>query len=368
LPGEIPVIAIGALRDRSASAAVAAAIGAACRQTGFFYVSDHGVPEVLLGDLRAQAEAFFALPEAAKNHVSIEHSQHNRGYVPFEAEKLDPSRKGDLKEGFNMGRELAADDPDLVAGRPFCGPNQWPSAMPAFQAAMCAYFDAMLALCQDLHRAFALDLGMPETFFEKLIDKPLATLRLLHYPPHPGTFVPDQYGAAPHVRLQYRRLPDALVERRLRLDAPSRGQSLGPPALVGAVFPRPQRRCARRVPAELQGAGTAAALSAHNRGCLFARTARRDLRVSPVLAGFAAWQRRTNAFTLRQACSMQGIQAKRRKTGDDRDTRRKTQTSSGRRTARHLAGRRRRPRDRRLEPQRLARARREAVVAGRRHV
>lgn len=198
LPGEIPVIALGALRDRSASAAVAAAIGQACRQTGFFYVSEHGIADALLDELRGQAEAFFALPEAAKKRVSIEHSRHNRGYVPFEAEKLDPARKGDLKEGFNMGRELAADDADLVAGRPFCGPNQWPPAMPAFRNALSRYFDAMLALCQDLHRAFALDLGMPGNFFENLIDKPLATLRLLHYPPHPGTFAPDQYGAAPH--------------------------------------------------------------------------------------------------------------------------------------------------------------------------
>jgi isopenicillin N synthase-like dioxygenase len=198
LPGEIPVIALGALRDRSASAAVAAAIGQACRQTGFFYVSEHGIADALLDELRGQAEAFFAVPEAAKKRVSIEHSRHNRGYVPFEAEKLDPARKGDLKEGFNMGRELAADDPDLVAGRPFCGPNQWPPAMPAFRNALSRYFDAMLALCQDLHRAFALDLGMPGNFFENLIDKPLATLRLLHYPPHPGTFAPDQYGAAPH--------------------------------------------------------------------------------------------------------------------------------------------------------------------------
>jgi isopenicillin N synthase-like dioxygenase len=198
LPGEIPVIALGALRDRSASAAVAATIGQACRQTGFFYVSEHGIADALLDEVRGQAEAFFALPEAAKKRVSIEHSRHNRGYVPFEAEKLDPARKGDLKEGFNMGRELAADDPDLVAGRPFCGPNQWPPAMPAFRNALGRYFDAMLALCQDLHRAFALDLGMPGNFFENLIDKPLATLRLLHYPPHPGTFAPDQYGAAPH--------------------------------------------------------------------------------------------------------------------------------------------------------------------------
>ena len=196
--GEIPVIDISTLRDRSATPAVASAIGQACRQTGFFYITGHGIEDALLSELRTQSAGFFGLSESAKRGVSIEHSRHNRGYVPFEAEKLDPTRKGDLKEGFNMGREWAADAPDLMAGRAFCGPNQWPPGLPGFRPALCAYFDAMLALCQDLHRAFAIDLGMPEHFFEALINKPLATLRLLHYPPHPGRFDPDQYGAAPH--------------------------------------------------------------------------------------------------------------------------------------------------------------------------
>jgi isopenicillin N synthase-like dioxygenase len=196
---QIPIIDIAALRDRSGTADIAAKIGAACRGVGFFYIADHGIADTLLAQVRAAAEAFFDRPDAEKRAVSIENSRHNRGYVPFESEKLDPTRKGDLKEGFNVGRELAADDPDFLAGKAFCGPNQWPADPSGkFKPAMLAYFDAMLALCQDLHRAFAHDLGMPEGFFEKLIDKPLATLRLLHYPPHPGAFVPDQYGAAPH--------------------------------------------------------------------------------------------------------------------------------------------------------------------------
>ena len=201
---QIPVIDISRLRDkdrrdRSGTADVAAKIGAACRGVGFFYIANHGIDDALLARVRTAAEGFFERPDAEKRAVSIENSRHNRGYVPFESEKLDPTRKGDLKEGFNIGRELAADDPDLLAGKAFCGPNQWPcDPSGAFKPAMRAYFDAMLALCQDMHRAFAHDLGMAETFFENLIDKPLATLRLLHYPPHPGAFVQDQYGAAPH--------------------------------------------------------------------------------------------------------------------------------------------------------------------------
>lgn len=191
--GEIPVVDLA--RDE---VAVARAIGAACRGTGFFYVANHGVAERTLADLLAAGAAFFALPAAEKLAVSIAKSRHNRGYVPFEGEALDPGRPGDAKEAFNMGRELAPDDPDLLAGKPFHGPNQWPGHPAGFRGALMAYYDAMLALGQALHRAFARDLGLAPDFFADKIDKPLATLRLLHYPPHPGVFDGAQYGAAPH--------------------------------------------------------------------------------------------------------------------------------------------------------------------------
>lgn len=190
---EIPVIDLD-IDD----AALARAIGAACRNTGFFYVANHGVAQATLAGLRAAGEAFFALPEAEKRAVSIERSRHNRGYVPFAGEALDPARPGDAKEAFNMGRELAPDDPDLLAGKPFHGPNQWPAKPAGFRAALIAYYDSMLVLGQKLHRAFARDLGLAPDFFTDKIDKPLATLRLLHYPPHPGEFDGGQYGAAPH--------------------------------------------------------------------------------------------------------------------------------------------------------------------------
>lgn len=190
---DIPIIDLGA-----SEAQIARAIGEACRNTGFFYVANHGVADATLARLLDAGAAFFALPEAEKNAVSIKTSRHNRGYVGFAAEALDPTRPGDAKEAFNMGRELPPDDPDLLAGKPFHGPNLWPARPPGFRAALIAYYDSMLVLGQKLHRAFARDLGLAPDFFADKIDKPLATLRLLHYPPHPGKFDGTQYGAAPH--------------------------------------------------------------------------------------------------------------------------------------------------------------------------
>jgi isopenicillin N synthase-like dioxygenase len=195
----LPVIDLSPLADGPAGeVAVAAAIGAACRDIGFFCVTGHGVPHALVDGVFAQSARFFALPDPVKAAVSIERSRHNRGYVAMEGEALDPARPPDAKEAFNMGRELAPDDPGLLAGKPFHGPNQWPAAVPGFRETLTAYFDAVQALCMRLHRVIARDLGLAPDHFDRLIDRPLATLRLLHYPPHPGVFDGGQYGAAPH--------------------------------------------------------------------------------------------------------------------------------------------------------------------------
>ena len=39
-------------------------LGRACRETGFFLLSGHGVPEEQIAEVFSQADAFFALPEA----------------------------------------------------------------------------------------------------------------------------------------------------------------------------------------------------------------------------------------------------------------------------------------------------------------
>jgi isopenicillin N synthase-like dioxygenase len=198
MPG-IPIIDIGPLVEgtQEGERAVAADIGLASRERGFFYVANHGVPETLQSDLFAAAAGFFALDEATKETVSFFKSPHNRGYVPIGGETLDPSLRPDAKEVFNIGRELAPDDPDLLAGTPFHGLNLWPD-LPGFRDVTLSYFTAVKRLGDLLHRAFAIDLGLPADYFVRFTDRSITTLRLLHYPPHPGQFDGGQYGASPH--------------------------------------------------------------------------------------------------------------------------------------------------------------------------
>lgn len=195
----VPIIDLQPLRDGTPDglARVAAQIGAAARDIGFFSVRNHGIPNAAIDGLFSAAGSFFAQPDDVKDELSIERSPNYAGYARMEMERLDPARPGDAKESFNMGRERAEDDPDLLAGKPFVGRNQWPP-LPGFRDAMLGYFDHALVAAQLVHSAIAVDLGLNAAYFEPFYERPLAALRVLHYPPHPGTFDETQYGAGPH--------------------------------------------------------------------------------------------------------------------------------------------------------------------------
>jgi isopenicillin N synthase-like dioxygenase len=180
---DLPIIDVsglrsGAIADRQA---VAAALGAACREVGFFYVAGHGIPPAVARGIFDAARDLFALPDAAKEMLSIRRSPHNRGYVGVAAERLDATASPDQKEAFNIGLELPPDDPGLLEGKPFRGVNLWPE-LPGWRDRVLAYYDACMALQLDIHRGFALDLGIAEDFFADKMDRPIATLRLLRYP------------------------------------------------------------------------------------------------------------------------------------------------------------------------------------------
>lgn len=193
---KLPVIDLSGLAaaDDAALRRIAREIGEACRAIGFFYVVNHGVASIAAAF--AQSTKFFALPLASKRALAIEEVGGNRGYSGLLHEALDPARGADLKEAFNIGLELSPDDPELIAGAPFRSLNAWPD-LPDFRAVLLGYFDDCAALALRLHRAFARDLGLPATFFEDKFDRPMATLRLLHYPANPAD-APDQMGAGAH--------------------------------------------------------------------------------------------------------------------------------------------------------------------------
>ncbi len=159
-----------------------AELGAACRDTGFFLLTGHGISQGLRDQVFSAAATFFALPVEEKQPLSILSNPHNRGWAMQGSERLDEtSDQPDRKEAFNIGLDMAADDPRLLRGEAFRGVNLWP-ALEGFRATMLAYFDAAQRLGIGLMQAVARDLGLHPIYFDLDFDAPMATLRLLHYP------------------------------------------------------------------------------------------------------------------------------------------------------------------------------------------
>ena len=193
----LPLIDLRPLRDGSDPRTVADALDAACTDLGFFVVTGHGLDPDLRAATMEQARRFFALPFEEKMEIAIAKSSCHSGYVPPKTETLDPTAGADGKEALDITRDRAADHPEVVAGTPLHGPAQWPaSLMPDFRSAADDYARACLDINAHIMRGLARALGLEDDAFVPMFTDPLASLRMLHYPPVPeGDTTP---GAAAH--------------------------------------------------------------------------------------------------------------------------------------------------------------------------
>ena len=232
---EIPVFDLASFGADYAR--LGAALGRAARDTGFFCVTHHGVDAALISQVFSQSARFFSQNVVDKSALSIKHTGNNRGYVARGEERLDSAKPGDVKEAFNIGWDLRSDHPEVGTGKPFRGVNVWPVAesFPDFRATMLAYFDACHHLGMQLHRALAHDLSVAENFFDDKLDQPLATLRLLHYPPRPDRFEPGQIGAGEHT--DYGNITLLATDDAGGLEVRTRGGHwTSPPNIPGALI------------------------------------------------------------------------------------------------------------------------------------
>jgi isopenicillin N synthase-like dioxygenase len=201
----IPVIDLGdddpnkAARER-----IAAQIHRACGETGFFYVSNHGIDRRLLDNQLAFTRRFFDLPLEEKMSLHMRRSPTAAGYEPVGGQVLDSqdadAKKAppDLKESFYCGEELPDDHPYVVAHRRGYGHNQWPSNLPGFRDQMLAYSGAIRRLGDRILALMALSLDLPENWFVPHFATAAAKLRLIKYPPHPHNASFNQLGAGAH--------------------------------------------------------------------------------------------------------------------------------------------------------------------------
>ena len=197
----LPVIDLGSYRAGvpGAREAVAAELGAALETVGFFLLVDHGVPRELIARTFDEARRFHAQPAAAK--LALRMNEHNNGYMTLGryavwTSDVNANDQPDLNEAFFTKRERAPDDPLVLAGRRFAGPNRWPEDLPGFRETVLAYTAAVDALGRLLMPACAVALDLPPDAFDAAFAESQFSFRLSHYPPVPAEA--NQFGIAPH--------------------------------------------------------------------------------------------------------------------------------------------------------------------------
>ncbi|KAJ2933822.1 hypothetical protein H1R20_g3278, partial [Candolleomyces eurysporus] len=95
----------------------------ACIRVGFFYVSNHGIPESTIENAMDAAKRFFALPFDTKMEIESKKQPNYKGYSPLLGGNNDP-------EGFEFGWEdsdTSAKSHDESTQGDMAGANVWPS-------------------------------------------------------------------------------------------------------------------------------------------------------------------------------------------------------------------------------------------------
>lgn len=194
----LPVINVAPLMRDDADGArrTAAQIGAACRDLGFFYATDHGVSLQTLAALNDASRRFFALPEVRKMEIAMARGGRAwRGYFPVGGELT--SGKPDLKQGLYFGEELGADDPRVVAGWPLHGANLFPQDVPELKPAVLRFMHEATQSAHAIMEGVALSLGLDAQYFRaNYTARPTLLFRVFEYPA--SDVGADEWGVGEH--------------------------------------------------------------------------------------------------------------------------------------------------------------------------
>jgi isopenicillin N synthase-like dioxygenase len=195
----LPIIDIsGLVKNNSNKSAVAEQIGKACRESGFFYVSHHGVSEALQKNLKALSQEFFRLPSEQKMKIAMIHGKKAwRGFFPVGGELT--SGLPDIKEGIYFGQELPRTDSKVIAGIPLHGPNLFPDVPRDLKPVVLDYIQAMTHLGHTIMSGIALSLGLAEDHFQSgWMSDPLVLFRIFNYPAPSKDDSPASWGVGEH--------------------------------------------------------------------------------------------------------------------------------------------------------------------------
>lgn len=195
----LPVIDLSGLMTGKAEdkQAVAQALGDAARTSGFFYITNHGIPQEMIDAVFAASKEFHEKPRSFKMKYWSGFTTNHRGYVPLEENGSSFPKQINFNEAWDMSYEAPADHPDYLANWRMTGPNIWPD-IDGWKDTVSSYYDAVFGLGLKLLDALALELGVETTDLTQHITYPTSQLRLLRYVENDMDATKDVVGIAAH--------------------------------------------------------------------------------------------------------------------------------------------------------------------------
>ncbi|XXG43392.1 hypothetical protein AAC387_Pa01g3439 [Persea americana] len=165
---EIPLIDLGC-DDISK---IISQIGHACRNYGFFQVTNHGISKELLQKMIEVAREFFHMPVEEKMKYYSE----------------DPLKKIRLSTSSNINEEKVRNWRDYL--RLYCHPleefvNEWPSPPPSFKEVVSTYCKEVRQLGSKLLEAISESLGLEGNYINTMLGDQGQHMAINYYPPCP---------------------------------------------------------------------------------------------------------------------------------------------------------------------------------------
>jgi isopenicillin N synthase-like dioxygenase len=174
-------------------------LGEAYENIGFVAVKNHGLSKNLQDRLYHSIKAFFSLPDEVKKKYEKPEIGYQRGYTSKGKEHAKGRNTGDLKEFYHVGQELAL-IPDSDSVKSEYPDNLWPSEVPDFEKDANEAYRTLENAGKAMLRAIALNLNLPEGYFEDKVVYGNSILRQIHYFPieNPEEVPADAVRAAEH--------------------------------------------------------------------------------------------------------------------------------------------------------------------------
>ncbi len=210
----------------------------ACESVGFFYLAGHGVPQAVIDAAFRVSREFHALPLEEKLRLKL--NENNIGYLPVNesmqrASTVHKATRPNFNESFFISHDRGAEHPDVLAGKPLRGRNQWPEGHDGMRTAMVRYFKTMEGIGEGLLPVLARSLDMPDGFFAPFFaNEAQINLRFLHYPPQ-DTDDDEQFGQGPHTDNSFITFLAREEVPGLAVRLPS-GEWLAPPVIPGTFL------------------------------------------------------------------------------------------------------------------------------------